>query len=114
VTTETGAGALTEDQQGKLFLNLYLDAYKCGWSYTFIYMLRDDTSQGYWGLFRTDYTPKLSVKYLHSLTTIVADNTSAFTPGRVNYIIPNEPATVHDMLMQKSNGTYELAVWGSK
>jgi hypothetical protein len=118
VTTETGwvtgAGALTEDQQGKLFLNLYLDAYKRGWSYTFIYMLRDDTTQGYWGLFRTDYTPKLSGKYLHNLTTIVADNTSSFTPGKVNYIIPNEPATVHDMLMQKSNGTYELAVWGEQ
>jgi hypothetical protein len=118
VTTETGwvtgAGALTEDQQGKLFLSLYLDAYKRGWSYTFIYMLRDDTSQGYWGLFRTDYTPKLSGIYLHNLTTIVADNTSSFTPGKVNYIIPNEPATVHDMLMQKSNGTYELAVWGEQ
>jgi hypothetical protein len=118
VTSETGwvtgAGALTEDQQGKLFLNLYLDAYKRGWSYTFIYMLRDDTTQGYWGLFRTDYTPKLSGKYLHNLTTIVTDNTSSFTPGKVNYTIPNEPATVHDMLMQKSNGTYELAVWGEQ
>ena len=118
VTTETGwmtgAGGLTEDQQGKLFLNLYLDAYERGWAYTFVYKLRDDTSQGYWGLFRTDYTPKLSATYLHNLTTILADNSSGFTPGKVNYFIPNEPATVHDMLMEKSNGTYELAVWGEQ
>ena len=52
--------------------------------------------------------------YLHNLTTILADNSSGFTPGKVNYFIPNEPATVHDMLMEKSNGTYELAVWGEQ
>ena len=61
-----------------------------------------------------DYSPKLSAIYLHNLTTIVADNTSSFTPGMLNYFIPNEPATVHDMLMQKHDGTYELAVWGEQ
>jgi hypothetical protein len=41
VTTETGwftqgNYAISEDQQGKLFLNLFLAQYKRGWSYTFI------------------------------------------------------------------------------
>jgi len=115
VTTETGwvtqgNHPLTEDQQGKLFLNLYLSAFKRGWKYTFIYMLRDDAVQGYWGLVHTDYTPKLSGTYLHNLTAILADNTST-TPGALNYSIPGEPATVHDLLLQKSKGSYELAVW---
>ena len=119
VTTETGwttvgKNSISEDQQGKLFMNLYLDAFKRGWSYTFIYMLRDDPSQGYWGLFHTDYTPKLSGTYLHNLTTILADNSSSFTPGQINYSISNEPATVHDLLLQKSNGTMELIVWGEQ
>ncbi|MDB6021810.1 MAG: putative glycosyl hydrolase, partial [Pedosphaera sp.] len=49
VTTETGwstqigegghTDAISEEEQGKLFLNLYLAAFKRGWSYTFIYML---------------------------------------------------------------------------
>jgi hypothetical protein len=116
VTTETGwltsgTGAITQDQQGKLFLNLYLDAFTRGWSYTFVYMLRDDPVQGYWGLFNIDWSPKLSATYLHNLTTILADNTSNFTPGRIDFSIPNQPATVHDVLMQKSNGTFELVVW---
>ena len=115
VTTETGwatqgNNAITEDQQGKLFLDLYLAAFKRGWTYTFIYMLRDDPAQGYWGLVHTDYTPKLSSTYLHNLTTLLADNASG-TPGSLGYSIPNEPSTVHDLLLQKSNGTYELAVW---
>jgi hypothetical protein len=118
VTSETGwvtqgANAITEDQQGRLFLNLYLDAFKRGWTYTFVYMMRDDPVQGYWGLVHNDYTPKLSGTYVHNLTTILADNVST-TPGSLLYSIPNEPSTVHDLLLQKSNGTYELAVWDEK
>jgi hypothetical protein len=118
VTTETGwltqgSNSIPEDQQAKLFLNLYLAAFKRGWSYTFIYMLRDDPGQGYWGLFRTNYTAKHSATYLHNLTTILADKSSS-TPGSLKYSIPGEPATVHDLLLQKSNGAFELAVWGEQ
>ena len=120
VTTETGwttsgsATSLTEEQQARLFLNLYLAAYKRNWSYTFIYMLRDDPNQGYWGLFHTDYTPKLSGTYLHSLTTILADSNEIAALGQVNYSIPNQPSTVHDLLMQKSSGVYDLVVWNER
>jgi hypothetical protein len=38
---------------------------------TFVYMLRDDPVQGFWGLIDTDYQPKLSGVYLHNLTTIL-------------------------------------------
>jgi hypothetical protein len=76
-------------------------------------MLRDDPIQGYWGLFHTDYTPKLSATYLHNLTAILADNVT-FAPSSLNYSIPNEPATVHDLLIQKSTGTFELAVWDER
>jgi hypothetical protein len=124
VTTETGwstrvgggghPNALSEEAQGKLFLNLYLAAYKRGWSYTFIYMLRDHPGDGYWGLVHTNYTPKLSATYLHNLTTILADKSSAFTPDQLNYSIPGQPATIHDLLLQKSKGTFELAIWGEQ
>ena len=36
------------------------------------------------------------------------------TPGWVNYSIPNQPATVHDLLLQKSDGTFELVLWGER
>jgi len=118
VTTETGwlttgNGAITEEQQGRVFLNLYLSAYKQGFSYTFIYMLRDDPGQGYWGLFDTSYTAKKSGLYLHNLTTVLADTASA-PAGKLDYSIAGEPATVHDLLLQKSNGTFELVVWDER
>ena len=120
VTTETGwttSGSgknLSEDQQGRLFLNLYCAQFKRNWKYTFIYMLRDDPNQGYWGLFHMDYTPKLSGTYLHNLTAILADTGGTAGPGQLNYSIPAQPTTVHDLLMQKKNGALELAVWNEK
>jgi hypothetical protein len=122
VTTETGwvtqgKDAISEEEQAKVFLNLYLAAFKRGWSYTFIYMLRDDPGQGYWGLFHNDYTPKLSATFLHNLTAILADKSTSKPPsksGSLNYSIPHEPVTVHDLLLQKSDGAFELAVWGEQ
>lgn len=77
-------------------------------------MLHDLPGDGYWGLVHTDYSPKPSATFLHNLTTILADKSASFTPGEVNYTIPNQPATVYDLLLQKSNGTFELAVWGEQ
>jgi hypothetical protein len=118
VTTETGwvtmgTNAITQEQQARLFLNLYLSAYKRGFAYTFIYMLRDDPNQGIWGLFDTSYGPKTSGTYLHNLTTILADAAKT-APGKLDYAIASEPATVHDLLLQKSTGTFELVVWDDR
>lgn len=124
VTTETGwntragsggnGNAISEEQQGRLFLNLYLDAFKRGWSYTFIYMLHDSRDQGYWGLVYEDYARKPSATYLHNLTTILAGKSAAFTPGKLDYSIPGQPPTIHDLLMQKSDRVFALAIWGER
>jgi hypothetical protein len=118
VSTETGwktmgDGAITLEQQGRVFLNLVLAAFTRNFSYTFIYMLRDDPIQGYWGLFDTNYQPKTSGLYMHNLTTILAD-TGASIPGKLGYTIADQPATVHDLLMQKSTGAFELVVWDER
>jgi len=111
--TTSGSGSITEEQQGRLFLNLYLSGFKHDWAYTFIYMLHDDPIQGYWGLVDPSYQPKLSGLYLHNLTTILTD-TGGGTLGRLDYTIPDQPPTVHDLLLQKSNGTFELVVWDER
>jgi hypothetical protein len=117
VTTETGwptDGSITPDQQGKLLVNLYLSAAKRNWSYTFIYRMFDDNWAS-WGIYALDHmTPKLAATYIHNMTSILSDTSSNFSPAALDYSIPGEPATVHDLLMQKSDGTYELAVWGDQ
>ena len=120
VTTETGwvtggKKGLTEEQQGRLYLNLYLAQFKRGFKYTFIYMLRDGggSDAGY-GIVHNDYQPKKSATYLHNLTMILADRGTMAHPAPLAYTIPNAPATVHDLLLQKSDGTFELVVWNEK
>src|ERR1019366_1358008 len=119
VTTETGWDSVNnpggEHVQGVVLVNTYLAQFKRGWTYTFIYELVDEQgSTGEQGLYHTDFTPKLSATYIHDLTTILADKTTLAAPGRLDYTIATEPATVHDLLLQKSNGAFELVVWDER
>lgn len=117
VTTETGCtidGPITEEIHALNLLSLYLDQFKRGWSYTAVYLMRDRSDEAgnqQFGFYKPDYTPRKAALYLHNLTTILADNGSLSKPGRLNYSLPNEPDTVHDLLLQKSDGTFALVVW---
>ena len=96
---------------------MYLDQFKRGWSYTSVYLLRDRTDEGgnqQFGFYRPDYTPRKAGDYLHNLTTILADNGTLRRSGKLDYSIPEQPATVHDLLLQHSNGTFQLVVWGER
>jgi hypothetical protein len=120
VTTETGvtlAGPITEQVQASLYLDIFLAQFKRGWSYTCIYLLRDRTDEAgnqTFGFYRPDYSPRSAATCLHNLTTILADGGSATQGGTLAYSIPNQPAPVHDLLLQKSDGTFELVIWGER
>jgi hypothetical protein len=77
-----------------------------------------DDPDGAYGFIKADLTTlRPSAHCLHNLTTILGDTGSMATPGTpgsLAYSIPNEPKTVHDMLLQKSDGTFELTVWGEQ
>ena len=119
VTTETGVrigdcdGAITEHIQGCNYMNLFLSQFKRGWDKTFIYEFIDDPD-GAFGFYGADCSPRRkSALYLHNLTTLLDDTTRAATPVSFRYtLIPPVPATVHDLLLQKSDGDLWLIVWG--
>jgi hypothetical protein len=119
VTTETGCTIdekVTEEIHALNLLSMYLDQFKRGWSYTAVYLLRDRVDEGgnqKFGFYQPDYTPRKAAVYLHNLTTILADSGSN-APGRLNYSITNPPPTVHDLLLQKNNGRFELVVWDER
>jgi hypothetical protein len=118
VTTETGWDAASSEQertQGTVLTNTYLAQFKRGWRYTFIYELGEgEGGGGNQGLFHQDWTPKLAATCIHNLTSILADNVPVDTPGKLAYSIANAPSTVHDLLLQKSSGVFELVVWGEQ
>jgi hypothetical protein len=116
VTTETGwdsvSGLGGERTQGTVLVNTYLAQFKRGWRYTFIYQLRDgEGGTDNEGIFHSDSTPKLAATHIHNLTTILADDRPVESLGRLDYSIANRTATVHDLLIQKSNGAFELVIW---
>jgi hypothetical protein len=120
VTTETGCtvgGPVTEEVHALNLLNLYLAQFKRGWSYTAVYLLRDRTDEAgnqAFGFFKPDYAPRKAATYLHNFTTILADRGAAARPGRLDYALAEQPATVHDLLLQRSDGTFFLVVWGER
>jgi hypothetical protein len=120
VTTETGTtigGEITEELHGLNLLTMYLDQFKLGWSYTAVYLLRDRVDEGgnqKFGFYRPDYSARPAAVYLHNLTTILADGGPAKSSRKLNYALMPVPATVHDLLLQKGNGTIELLVWNEQ
>jgi hypothetical protein len=120
VTTETGAwigGAVTEELHAVNLINLYLAQFKRGYSYTSVYLLRDRTDEGGsqgLGFFNPDYTPRKAALYLHNLTTILEDTGSPQRTGKLEFAILRQPVTVHDLLLQHGDGTFQLVVWGER
>lgn len=121
VTTETGvrvgdcSGAITEHIQGCNYLNLFLAQFKRGWSYTFIYEFIDDPD-GAFGFYASDYTTKrLAADYLHNFTLLLADDNKSQKMKKLDYSYATPlPETVHDLLLQKSDGSFWLIIWGEK
>jgi hypothetical protein len=120
VATETGAkveGQVTEEMQGRNLLNLYLAQFKRGYSYTSVYLLRDRTDEDgnqSFGFYRPDYSPRKAAIYLHNLTTILQDKETRADLQQLDFTIPNQPRTTHDLLLQRSDGSFQLVVWSER
>lgn len=120
VTTETGTtigGEVTEEIQALMYMSCYLAQFARGWEYTSMYILRDRSDEAgnqTFGFYTTDYRPRLSAHYLHNLTAILADDRPIEKTGKVNFSIDDQPETVHTLLLQKNDGTFELVVWGER
>jgi hypothetical protein len=115
----TDSSNVTVDVQAKYMSDGLLDAYQAGDAKTYLYELLDESGSGTnseanFGLFHTDGTPKPAATALHNLTTLLEDTGStatSFTPGTLSYQLSGTIGTDHSMLMEKSDGTYWLAIW---
>ena len=120
VTTESGAnieGPVTEEIHGLNLMNFYLAQFKRGYAYTSVYLLRDRTDEDgnqSFGFFRADYSPRKAAIYLHNFTTILADDGTLAKPGHLDFAIVNQPETVHELLLQHSEATFQLIVWDER
>jgi hypothetical protein len=82
-----------------------------------VYLLRDrgdEAGNQAFGFFKPDYAPRKAAVYLHNLTAILADRGAVEKPGRLEYSIAGQPPTVHELLLQRSDGTFLLVVWDER
>ncbi len=119
VTTETGWQSAGSPggihAQATILVNTYLAQFKRGFRYTFVYQLRDgEGGEDSFGVFNRDSSPKPAAVNIHNLTAILADSRPLATSGDLSYALNPQPATVHDLLLQKSSGPFELIVWGER
>jgi|WetSurMetagenome_2_1015567.scaffolds.fasta_scaffold16415_4 hypothetical protein len=128
VVTEFGYSSLASwwmgvdtTTQAKETLNGLFDAMKLGISQTFLYELLDayadpNNSNGgnHYGLFDYNNNPKPVAVAIHNLTTILADTgaqASTFATGGLGYSVNSLPSSGSTMLLEKSNGTFDLVLW---
>ncbi len=110
IQTEFGYNESNVDptQAAKWDLDGILDAYSVGIPKTYFYALFDDSSGGY-GLMNQDGSARPEGQAIHDLTTLLADSGGGVNPGTLNYSLNGSGDST--MLMQKSDGTYWLAIW---
>lgn len=122
VTTETGvkiSDQVPETLHGLHLMNVYLAQFARGYSHTSVYILRDrtdETGNQAFGFFAPDYSPRLAARYLHNLTTILADPAprgAADGPlARVDLFLDGRTENVHDFLLRRADGVFQYVVWG--
>jgi len=88
-------------------------AFKNGYDKTFFYQLIDEpTSLAGYGLLNSDFSPKPPFIALQNLLSLLSDpGGSNFTPGSLPIQILGGDSNVNQLLLQKSDGSYWLAIW---
>jgi hypothetical protein len=97
---------------------LFLEYYRRGIVRTFSYELLDEFSdpgksdaERNFGLLRYDLSPKPAFTALSNLISICQDPGASFTPGKLDYTISGDQDEMRQVLLQKSDGSYLLALW---
>jgi hypothetical protein len=119
--TETGYGNASTDSGGvdnqtlaKYVPRTYLEHYLNGVTRTTMYEFYDEPGSGNFddfGLVQSNNTPKPSYYALQSLISTLADPGTTFSTAPLSYTLGGNLNNVQHMLLQRRNGTYELAVW---
>jgi hypothetical protein len=112
VSTETGyqSGAgLSDAIIGRYDLRILFQSLSLGIVRTFLYELIDDPS-GNWGLLTGAFSPRPAYTAIQNVLSLLQD-TSFPQPGKLNYTLAGQMQNVDHLLLQKSNGTFYLALW---
>jgi hypothetical protein len=111
ITTEIGwnNNSFSQADAARFTLDAVFDGIKDGDVKTYFYALFDDGA-GTFGLMNADGSAKPAGAALHNLTTIMADSGPARTDS-LTYGLSGTTANDKSLLTEKSDGTFQLALW---
>jgi hypothetical protein len=113
------APGVSETASGKYLPRALFEHFNFGAEKSMPYELLDDTldtdpsgfPEYHYGILRYDHTYKPAATALKNLFTLVANPGPAFAPGKLDYTIAGGNADTHHTLLQKSDGSFWLALW---
>jgi hypothetical protein len=112
VATETGyqsGQGLSDAIIGRYELRTLFESIHLGISRTYLYELIDN-SNCYWGLLTANFSPKPAYTAIQNVLSLLRD-VNFGQPGKLNYTLAGQTQNVDQLLLQKSNGTFYLAIW---
>jgi hypothetical protein len=109
---------VSEDAMATYIPRIFLDYFGRGISRTFSYELVDEKPdpanadrEENFGLLRNDFSPKPAFVALRNTIAILADPGPAFAPESVDYSVGGSRADLRQVLLQKRDGSFYLALW---
>ena len=109
---------VSEDAMATYIPRLFLDYFSRGIPRTFSYELVDEkpdpahaVRESNFGLLRNDWSPKPAFVALRNTISILADPGPAFAPESLDYSVGGSRAELHQVPLQKRDGSFYLALW---
>ncbi|HZK15243.1 MAG TPA: hypothetical protein VFC52_01475 [Solirubrobacterales bacterium] len=95
---------------------MFLEYFRRGVARTFSYELLDEAAgsgerEDNFGLLHNDFSPKPAFVALRNTIEILRDSGGAFAPGSLDYDFGGDSGDLHHLLLQKSDGTFYIALW---
>jgi hypothetical protein len=104
----TGADPISPRAQAKYVVRDYFDAFGYGVEKVFNYQIMDDQTNLF-GLTDAYANPKPSFYALKNMAALVKDSGGGY--GTLDYSLSGAPASLKQMLLQKSDGSFLLVLW---
>ena len=109
---------VTEAAQAVYMPRVFLEHFRRGVARTYSYELLNQFSdpglkdrESNFGLLRNDLSKKPAFDALQNLIGILKDPGSGFTPGSLDYSLEGNQENLRQVLLQKSDGSFYLALW---
>ncbi len=107
---------VSEQAMATYMPRMFLEYFRRGVVRTFSYELLDehpdnDDRESSFGLLHNDLSPKPAFDALRNTISILADPGPAFTPGALGYSLRGDRSDLHQLLLQKRDGSFYLALW---